>query len=62
VCSQYTACAAGGDFGNICGRSECNYGPGTGDPENRARSCTMKASGATCVEYGYEVEFTGCGC
>lgn len=62
VCGQYASCYNGGDFGNVCGRSSCNSGPGWGDPQNEARTCTMNATGLVCVQYDYRVALASCGC
>lgn len=61
--SPYTACAPRYQAcTEQCGfptRSGC-VSPGTFEPQNRTRSCVMRATGQTCVETDYRVLTVSC--
>ena len=58
-CASYEEC---NNVEIICGRGGCPPSPGTGNPQNRTRNCTMNVSGQACTVYDYRVPLTSCGC
>ena len=50
--ANFTACDPTCAEASSFGRAGCNY-LGTFTPQNRTRTCVIRATGATCIETGY---------